>query len=168
MLLAFVAFANFSVRGQTLLSKSETSKETPKKRFIIYYHLGSVELLEGYKGYITTNWNDAWLGYIESPEGNFKIGWAGGTVESLFEKYKKNLVETETETNSNYSIKFGLFRDKKEETLIAVIGDLQFSAVVKDENEKAIFKGIIRSYQKEKCESCRSFRYKSEEKESEK
>jgi hypothetical protein len=130
--------------------------------------LGSVELPEGYKGYITTSWGDAWLGYIESPESNFKIGWAGGLVESLFEKYKKNLVGTETETTSNYSIKFGLVRDKKEETLIARIGDIQFSAIVKDENDKVIFKEIICSYQKEKCEGCRSFRHKTKKESSEK
>lgn len=168
MFLVFVTFAHFSVRGQTLSSANETYKQTPKKRFTIYYHLGSVELPEGYKGYITTNWNDAWLGYIESPKSNFKIGWAGGLVESLFEKYKKNLVDSETETTLTYSIKFGLFRDKKEETLIASIGDIQFSAIVKDENDKTIFKEIIRSYQKERCETCRSFGYKTQEEKSEK
>ena len=130
--------------------------------------MGSVELPEGYKGYVTTNWNDAWLGYIESPDGNFNIFWSGGLVESLFEKYKKNLVETETETASNYSINFGLFRDKKEETLVARIGDLQFSAKVKDENDKATFKEIVRSYQKERCETCRSFGYKTQKEKSEK
>lgn len=168
MFLAFTSFANFAVCGQTLPANVETPKQTLKKRFTIYYHLGSVELPEGYKGYLTTSWVDAWLGYIESPEGNLKIGWAGGLVESLFEKYKKDLVETETEITSNYSIKFGLFRDKKEEMLIAVIGDLQFSAMVKDQRDKAIFKEIIRSYQKEKCESCRSFGYKTQKAKSEK
>ena len=164
LLSALVAFAALAALGQALPSKIETSKETPVKRFTIFYHLGSVELPDGYQGYVTTSWVDAWLGYIESPDRSFKIGWAGGLVESLFEKYKKGLVETETETTSNYSIKFALIRDKKVETLIASIGDLQFSGVVKDENDRSIFKKIIRSYQKEKCEICRSFRHRPKDK----
>lgn len=48
----------------------------------------------------------------------------------MFEKHKPDLVKIETETASNYAVKFGLFRDKKKETLAARIGELEAEEAV--------------------------------------
>lgn len=158
----FLLFENNVGYSQTTLPDTENlPKKAEKTRFNIYYHLGSVELPEGYKGYYTEGFTDAWFGWIESPDKSLKINWAAGIVESLFEKYKSSLVWTKDETNSDYDIKIALINDKKKESLLAKVGDIQFFASINQESDKENFMKIIRSYQKKKCESCRSFRFKS-------
>lgn len=128
-----------------------------KKRFNIAYHLGTVELAKGFKGYITANWIDAWAGYIEDERQELRIGWAAGLIQYVSETRKKEMVWQKEETTRDASIKLSLFRNKSGDTLVARIGWLEFAALVNNKQDEETFMSVVRSFQKERCSTCLTF-----------
>jgi hypothetical protein len=126
--------------------------------------LGSIELPEGYKAFYREGFIDAWWGSIESADGKFKINWAAGTVETLFEKYEQDFEWIKTETVDQNKIEFGLMQDKKNDRMVARTGWLEFNAMTSNEKEQDLFMTIIRSYQKERCNNCQTALFKSTQK----
>lgn len=151
-----------------------------KRRFNIYYHLGSVQLPEGYQGFITKNFTDAWMGRIESKDGKFVIYWGAGLIERIFEKEKGNLLWKKSTERDGLRFVFGQTRNGSENRLLAQINNLpisdgkenypesfriQFSAAVTNDEQMNAFNSIVDSYQKPRCDACRTFRSSTETKE---
>lgn len=164
--LTLLTFGNIFVFGQ--IKPDEITPTKPKIRKYNIDPSGFIIIPDGFKACRTEGFIDAWFGYIESQETDFKMNFAAGTVESLFEKYKKQIVWTKVEGEDKKQIKFGLLRKKKEETMLASTGWIQFSSQVKNESDKDLFMNLVRSYSREKCDDCRWLPYKSQSPKTEK
>ena len=159
--MVFVSLGTQNAFGQPSIPNNQPAPKQPNRRVNIYFHLGSIELPEGYKAYYGKGFTDAWLGWIESSNSKFKINWVAGTVETLFDKQKKEFKWIKTETTTQNTIKFGLIQDKKYDRIVAAIGWIEFTAISNEEKEQNLFMEVIRSYQKEKCDYCRTALFKS-------
>ncbi len=150
------------------------------RRFNIYPHLGSVQMPEGYQGFVTKNFVDAWMGRIESNDGKFAIYWGAGLIERVFEKEEGNLLWKKSTERDGLRFIFGHSRTGSENRLLAQIHNLpfsdgkenfpesfriQFSAAVMNDEQINAFNSIVDSYQKAPCEICRSFLRRTETKE---
>ncbi|HMJ08291.1 MAG TPA: hypothetical protein VK468_04760 [Pyrinomonadaceae bacterium] len=144
--------------GQTVSTTSSPSRQ----RINLYHHLGSVELPEGFKGYVTANWIDAWAGYIESKDASFKVGWAAGMIQHVSEKRKKDVVWQREITSKDLSFKLSLLRNNKGDTMVARIGWLEFDSSIRSKKDEELFMSVIRSFQKQRCTTCRSFLFKTQ------
>jgi len=142
---------------------SGASNPEKKRRLNIYHHLGSVEVPDGFTGYVGANWNDAWAGSIDAPSGGISIDWRAGLIEYVVEKRKKDVISQEVDRTAGFPIDFSRLRDTRGNTLVAKIGWLEFSSLVRTEKEEATFLAIVRSFQKEKCLTCRSLPFKIQE-----
>jgi hypothetical protein len=154
---AFLLFwlSAFAIAQDTPLKNPLETTENKTVRVNLYYHLGSIEVPVGYSGYVKADWNDAWAGYVQLPENGLKIEWRAGLIVRVSDKDKNKFVWTAGLELPNLATKIGI-KKGKENTIVATIGDLEFSANVKDENEEHLFLEIINTYQKERCTTCRS------------
>ena len=158
ILILFFAIGSMpSVAGQTTVPGDQSSRSSLKgKRVNLYYHLGSVEVPNGSSGFLTADWNDAWCGYFQMPSDGLRINWCAGLVEKLFEKRKKHFVWIKDESTADLSKKSGLIKEKGKSTIVAAIGDIEFSAAIDSETDQELFFEVIRSYSRERCSSCTS------------
>jgi hypothetical protein len=155
----FIAIALSLVSCSALASHGQVASNATSKRntrINIYYHLGSVELPDGFSGYVGANWTDAWGGFIESPKAALRIQWRAGLIEYVLEKRRNEVVWEKEEKLSGFPIKWASLRNKTGNTLVAKIGWLEFSALVSTKEDEETFLSIIRSYKKERCGTCGS------------
>src|SRR5262249_35999892 len=129
-------------------------------RVNLYPHLGSVEVPNKFTGFVTSNWIDAWAGYLESPDQTLRVEWRAGMIGSVLERRKRDIVWTREEEINTLPAKMILLRNKSGDTLVARVGWLEFAALVKKKEDEQIFTAIVRSYQKERCTTCRSLSQK--------
>ncbi|MGQ0541983.1 MAG: hypothetical protein ACT4O9_09060 [Blastocatellia bacterium] len=139
--------------AQSVSSSVAANKTT---RVNLYHHLGSIEVPSDFIGFVKANWTDAWGGYVESSDGNFRVTWLAGTIQYVRETRKKDILWTKTEEIGQSTVEVSLLRRKKVETLVAKIGWLELSSTVSSAEDEKLFRSIVASYQKERCTTCRS------------
>lgn len=145
------------VAGQE--SNSQTNETKTKTRNNIYHHLGSVELLDGFRGFVRAKWVDAWAGTIESSDGALTIDWRAGLVEKVQNSRHSDIISSYTEATPIRTIVWSRLRDREKETLVATIGWLEFSVSLSGSKDEEIFRDIVQSFSKERCITCSSFRF---------
>ena len=160
VLIALILFGATALFAQSAVTESESTAPKLIKKRVNLFHFGSIEMPENHKGFRTEGFIDAWFGYLESSDGNFKINWAAGLVQSHFENHKKKFLWIKAEKTSNETIKLGLLRLKKVKLLVARIDDIEFVASIKKQSDTDIFMEVVRSYQRDKCDDCRGLPFK--------
>ena len=124
-----------------------------KPRLARLFPYAVIDLPSGFKVISSKGYVDAWSGSMASADDKFKIEFSGGTVESIFEKYKKKLTCTEIIKGFEFPVKIGILKSHKQEIMIAKVFWAQFVATVKNDDENAQFLQIVTSYRKEMSKS---------------
>ncbi|MEO5858240.1 MAG: hypothetical protein ABIR33_04745 [Pyrinomonadaceae bacterium] len=151
-LLMVVVGSSATAFGQTA---SPPAVNGPKRVNLYSHLLGSVELPDGFSGYMTNDWMDAWAGHIESPTG-FKLIWRAGLVTKALEDSKDKIEWIREEKVGDLVIKRASVKEAKGKTLVTSFGWLEFSAPIRNEDDEKTFTLLTESYKKEKCVGCRS------------
>ena len=92
---AYVLLVTSGAAGQE--SNSLTTETKTKTRNNIYHHLGSVELPDGFRGFVRAKWVDAWAGTIESSDSALTIDWRAGLVEKVQNSRHNDIISSYTE-----------------------------------------------------------------------
>lgn len=154
---AYVLLVASGAAGQE--SNSQTNETKTKTRNNIYHHLGSVELPDGFRGFVRAKWVDAWAGTIESSDSALTIDWRAGLVEKVENSRHYDKISSYTETTPFRTVVWSRLRDQDKETLVATIGWLEFSVSLSGSKDEEIFRDIVQSFSKERCIACSSFRF---------
>ena len=151
-LLILLALSTFGLsQGST-----ETASGTKSRRFNLYYHLGSIELLNDFTGEVTSDWNDAWLGSLSSKKGKLRIAWSAGLVQSILDDRKDDIELADARLLGDNVFEVFILKEASGKTVVARYGRLQFQCKVDAIDQEALFFAILATYKKERCESCLS------------
>jgi hypothetical protein len=156
--LLLILTAAFPTSAQIRNTDPKTAPKTV--RVNIHPHLGSVEIPDGFDGYVGANWNDAWAGSLDSSDGRVKITWRAGIIEYVSEKRKEEIIWRDVENTPDFAIQLARLRNVNGDTLVARIGELEFSSPVSTKDNEDLFLSIVRSFRKERCYRCRSLPFR--------
>ena len=135
----------------------KTPQGTTSKRVNLYGDiLGSIELPDGFRGFMTADYMDAWAGHIESPDSGFKLNWRAGTIVYLLEDRKQDIEWQKDEKIGETIIRRASLREKDGKTLVTKIGWVEFSSLIRNAKDEKSFTLLVDSYQKNGCKTCRS------------
>lgn len=162
LILLLCLVATFSIHVSAQGEGSGSPDRSVKKRFNLYGNiLGSIELPDGYQGHMTADFMDAWAGQIESEATGFKMDWRAGTIVYVLEKRKNDIEWRKDEKVGDIVVTRASLKEKQGETLVTKIGWMEFSALIRNEEDERVFTFLIDSYRKESCRSCLPFRWKT-------
>lgn len=147
---------SFVVVDSVLGQQADSPAAANKNRVNLTFHLGSVELPDGFSGYMGANWIDAWAGMINSSDGKIKIGWQAGLIEYVGVTRAKEIVWRRDDTSQEFPIHWMRLRNKHGDTLVAKIGWLEFSSDLSSKEDEDTFISIVRSFNKGRCSTCRT------------
>lgn len=120
--------------------------------------LGSMELPDGFCGFVTADYMDAWAGYIENKASGFNLNWRAGLIVYVLESRKKDIEWQREEKQGDITIIRAALKEKDGKTLVTKIGWLEFSSLIRNSEDEKLFAQLVDSYKEEKCKTCRSFR----------
>jgi len=159
-LVIFIIGFSHIVGAQTAPPATKWTDEDQRHRVNLYSHLGTVLLPDGFEGALTSDWNDAWGGYMQSRNGDFRILWSAGLIERPLEKLAIQISWSKPQQIGDTSIVLGEGKTKSANFLVADIGryPIHFVARIKNDSDKETFLKIINSYKAERCPVCKSLR----------
>jgi hypothetical protein len=154
LILASMLLAALVSGGVSHGQSSSSGSKVPIKRKVRLAPIGYVLLPEGYKAYREIRHRDTWHGYIESPDGSFKIEFWGGMVQSPFENAEDKFVWVKREKIGKGVLKYGLKRTDDGDVVAASVTWLNFTAPLIGEGDMDLFLEIVRSHRMEQCKEC--------------
>ena len=145
--------AQTSEKAAPTVESQSVSKEN-KKILVQLTPFGYLTLPKGYWAYMTTDFMDAWIGIVETLNGDFKISFSDGIIVSVFKGEDKNIKWEKELKTENYTIIYALADDGKTKRILAKIESANFSTQIKDDSEIEKFLEIISNYRTGSCEQC--------------
>jgi len=140
--------------GQSPSSGNKVPVKESARRKVRLAPIGYVLLPQGYKAYREVRHRDTWHGYIESPDGSFKIEYWGGMVQSPFENGEDEFLWVKREEIGKAVLKYGLKRTDEGDVVAASVTWLNFTAPIKHVGDMDLFLEIVRSHRMEQCKDC--------------
>ena len=150
---SFQTAAQTSEKATSTVEPQAVSKEN-KKILVQLTPFGYLTLPKGYWAYMTTDFMDAWIGIVETLNGDFKISFSDGIIVSVFKGEDKNIKWEKELKTENYTIIYALADDGKTKRILAKIESANFSTQIKDDSEIEKFLEIISNYRTGSCEQC--------------
>jgi hypothetical protein len=154
MLLVTLVFTCVGSGGQSFSSSGKAHAKKSAKRKVQLAPVGYILLPKGYKVFREVRHKDTWHGYIESPDGSFRIEYWGGMVQSPFENGEDKFVWVKRENISHGVLRYGLKHMEGGDVVAASVPWLNFTAPIKREGDLDLFLDIVRSHRMEQCKDC--------------
>lgn len=156
--IAIVLAAMFLATGlavaQEKLDDNSTIKQSILGKRVNLGGHGSIEIPESFRAFCTANWVDAWFGYIRSSEGDFKIEYSFGIVESPFKRRSGEIELMDSESIPEFVSEAGRRWEERGSTIVAEVRRAYFSAQVSDREQEDLFYRILSTFERRRCGSC--------------
>ncbi len=151
-LISFISAQNSEVKSDITFKPSAKTELNNKEIEVQLTPFGYISLPKGYWAFMDADYMDAWGGFIESLNEDFKIRFSDGTVVSVFDGEDKNIKWKKELKTENYSIIYALTDDGKTKHILAKIESANFSAQIQNDSEIDMFLKIISQYRTGRCE----------------